>query len=184
MLHLSGNAGIERMKSALSDTRSKYFESKENGNLGVSPVAHISSSTPSSPDETLPSVSEQRSLVVGSSSSSRVVRSLFKDVSSPLKVGPITSETIDTPQGTSTREKLITENELLVNEIVHGGQHSFTEHLDIESEDQIGIKVRIVIDILLSCIVMKLISRTDAVHHSLYSFYVSQFFYKGCLKAN
>ncbi|XXG60481.1 hypothetical protein AAC387_Pa04g2382 [Persea americana] len=208
VLHLSGNAGIERMECALSVTRSKYFESKENGSSGVPPVAHISSSTPSSPDEPLASVSKQRSLIEGSASSNRVVRSLFKDVSSPPNVGPVTSENRDgspgvppvahisfsTPSspdeplalvseqrsrvegsassngvvrslfkdvssqpkvgpvtsenrdgqlGTSTREKLITENELLVNEIVHGSHHSFAEHLDIESEDENSIKAKI-----------------------------------------
>eukprot|EP00268_Persea_americana_P029730 TRINITY_DN2874_c0_g1_i1.p1 TRINITY_DN2874_c0_g1~~TRINITY_DN2874_c0_g1_i1.p1 ORF type:complete len:1261 (-),score=336.03 TRINITY_DN2874_c0_g1_i1:205-3987(-) len=208
VLHLSGNAGIKRMECALSDTRSKYFESKENGSPGVPPVAHISSSTPSSPDEPLALVSEQRSRVEGSASSNGVVRSLFKDVSSPPNVGPVTSENRDgspgvppvahisssTPSspdeplalvseqrslvegsassngvvrslfkdvssqpkvgpvtsenrdgqlGTSTREKLITENELLVNEIVHGSHHSFAEHLGIESEDENSIKAKI-----------------------------------------
>ena len=147
------------MECALSDTRSKYFESKENGSPGVPPVAHISSSTPSSPDEPLALVSEQRSLVEGSASSNGVVRSLFKDVSSQPKVGPVTSENRDGQLGTSTREKLITENELLVNEIVHGSHHSFAEHLGIESEDENSIKVRIVIDILSShhALLLKLI---------------------------
>uniref|UniRef100_A0A0D9ZL34 Uncharacterized protein n=1 Tax=Oryza glumipatula TaxID=40148 RepID=A0A0D9ZL34_9ORYZ len=39
---LSGDAGIERMNSALSDTRSKFFEAKENGNPLAASVANVS----------------------------------------------------------------------------------------------------------------------------------------------
>ncbi|VAH32593.1 unnamed protein product [Triticum turgidum subsp. durum] len=40
--HLSGDAGIERMDSALSDARSKFFEAKENGSPLAAPVANVS----------------------------------------------------------------------------------------------------------------------------------------------
>jgi hypothetical protein len=40
--HLSGDAGIERMNSALSDMRSKFFEAKENGSQLATPVANVS----------------------------------------------------------------------------------------------------------------------------------------------
>ncbi|VAH32601.1 unnamed protein product [Triticum turgidum subsp. durum] len=40
--HLSGDAGIERMDSALSDARSKFFEAKENGSPLATPVANVS----------------------------------------------------------------------------------------------------------------------------------------------
>uniref|UniRef100_A0A453C113 T-complex protein 11 n=1 Tax=Aegilops tauschii subsp. strangulata TaxID=200361 RepID=A0A453C113_AEGTS len=39
--HLSGDAGIERMDSALSDARSKFFEAKENGSPLAAPVANV-----------------------------------------------------------------------------------------------------------------------------------------------
>ncbi|EEF44550.1 hypothetical protein RCOM_1177000 [Ricinus communis] len=39
--HLSGDAGIERMEYILIETRSKYFQAKENGSPRGSPVANI-----------------------------------------------------------------------------------------------------------------------------------------------
>ncbi|KAF7009275.1 hypothetical protein CFC21_023833 [Triticum aestivum] len=39
---LSGDAGIERMDSALSDARSKFFEANENGSPLATPVANVS----------------------------------------------------------------------------------------------------------------------------------------------
>jgi hypothetical protein len=39
--HLSGDAGIERMEIALSETRSRYFQAKENGSPVGSPIIHF-----------------------------------------------------------------------------------------------------------------------------------------------
>ncbi|OEL15059.1 hypothetical protein BAE44_0023919 [Dichanthelium oligosanthes] len=39
---LSGDAGIERMNTAISDARSKFFEAKKNGNSVAAPVANVS----------------------------------------------------------------------------------------------------------------------------------------------
>ncbi|MCL7038294.1 hypothetical protein MKW94_006940 [Papaver nudicaule] len=59
--HLSGDAGTERMESALSDTRSRFFEAKENGRPMETPVAHILS--PSLPGSSAAhSVSENEKL--------------------------------------------------------------------------------------------------------------------------
>ncbi|KAI3788928.1 hypothetical protein L2E82_01710 [Cichorium intybus] len=121
VMHLSGDAGIERMKNALSDTRTKYFESKENGSPVGSPVPHI---PPSNAD------SDKR---MNSEEPSRVVRSLFKDdVIKPVKkdVGP-------SGASDGTGEMVSMENELIVNEFVHGQQYS-----NATDEDQTMVKVR------------------------------------------
>ncbi|MCL7032215.1 hypothetical protein MKW94_010935 [Papaver nudicaule] len=62
--HLSGDAGAERMESALSDTRSRFFEAKENGRPMDTPVAHILSPSLPGPSAALPlhSVSENEKL--------------------------------------------------------------------------------------------------------------------------
>lgn len=137
--HLSGNAGIERMECALSDVRSKYFESMESGSPTLSPFAHISSSTPSSSDRPLVPVSEQSSPVEGRPSSNHVVRSLFNDSLPQPKVGLVNPVNIDDP----IKENLITENELLANEIIHGGQSLFSDGLEAEDESHKVIKAKL-----------------------------------------
>jgi hypothetical protein len=69
--HLSGDAGLERMNSALSDTRSKFFEAKENGSPLTAPVANVSTplSINSSGKAPLSEVPESsRTNVIGTSS--------------------------------------------------------------------------------------------------------------------
>ncbi|KAL6885937.1 hypothetical protein ACP4OV_010198 [Aristida adscensionis] len=114
--HLSGDAGIERMNSALSDTRSKFFEAKETGSPLATPVANVS--TPLSIDSTgklpLSEVSEKSKTNAGSSSA---VRSLFGASSS---------------SGT-TPSKLPTENEQMVNEMLHEDDSAFGGRSDSTS---------------------------------------------------
>lgn len=155
MQHLSGDAGIERMECALSDTRSKFFEAKENGSPSVTPVAHIASpSTSNSSGQPLVFMSEEQAIMNNGRSNS-VVRSLFGSASSPPKASKKTesvdvqsSSTMDTQlrtdvrsSSTMDRQLLPTENELLVNEILHGGCDTFTKKLDINVRDETGIKV-------------------------------------------
>ncbi|KAL6656267.1 hypothetical protein ACP70R_007093 [Stipagrostis hirtigluma subsp. patula] len=99
--HLSGDAGIERMNSALSDARSKFFEAKETGSPLATPVANVSTPLVINSSEKLsPSDENSRTNAVGSSS---VVRSLFGASSS----------------GSTSSVKLPTENEQMVNEMLH-----------------------------------------------------------------
>jgi len=113
--HLSGDAGIERMNSALSDTRSKFFEAKENGSPLATPVANVSTplSINSSGKHPLVEVNENsRSHSVGSSS---VVRSLFGAASSSSTASPV---------------KQLTENEQMVNEMLHEDESAFASRFD------------------------------------------------------
>ncbi|OEL35630.1 hypothetical protein BAE44_0003349 [Dichanthelium oligosanthes] len=73
---LSGDAGIERMNTAISDARSKFFEANKNGSPSAAPVANVST---------------------------------------PLS--------IDSSSGPAT--KLLTENEQMVNEMLHQDGSAF-----------------------------------------------------------
>ncbi|XP_024979522.1 uncharacterized protein LOC112516611 isoform X1 [Cynara cardunculus var. scolymus] len=142
VMHLSGDAGLERMRNALSDTRIKYFQAKENGSPIGSPVAHIPPSpslrlTPNAADSDKRNKNEE---------TNRVVRSLFKDdASKPLQkdVGSSTasSKSLES-QVYQSGEMLSMENELIVNEFVHGQHYSSATSSNVTDEDQTVVKVR------------------------------------------
>ncbi|KAF3444466.1 hypothetical protein FNV43_RR14158 [Rhamnella rubrinervis] len=141
--HLSGNAGIERMECALSETRSKYFQAKENG----SPLVHfISPSIPSSTTSSSIASSDERSKSVENSAApSRVVRSLFKEDDTPPSkgLGSATSRANLDNELRSSVEKLVSENELIVNEFLHEQRHAFTDIFKLTREDQKSVKEKI-----------------------------------------
>uniref|UniRef100_A0A5B7BA90 T-complex protein 11 n=1 Tax=Davidia involucrata TaxID=16924 RepID=A0A5B7BA90_DAVIN len=146
--HLSGDAGIERMEYALSDTRMKYFQARENGSPVGSPITHIfSPSLPSSPSQ-LSSVasSDKRSDVIERSERpSRVVRSLFRDDASftPKEVGSSTPRGSFDGQLHYSGETMAMENELIVNEVVHEQRHAFADSFNVSEEDPNSIKAKI-----------------------------------------
>ncbi|CAN6275744.1 unnamed protein product [Urochloa humidicola] len=126
--HLSGDAGIERMDSALSDTRSKFFEAKENGSPIAAPVANVSTplSINSSGKASISEINKcPRTNAEGSSS---VVRSLF-GASSSSSTSPV---------------KLPTENEQMVNETLHEDDSAFAGRTDSANtaEEEFQKKVR------------------------------------------
>ncbi|XP_062225705.1 uncharacterized protein LOC133924264 isoform X2 [Phragmites australis] len=106
--HLSGDAGIERMNSALSDTRSKFFGAKENGSPLATPVANVYTPLGISSSGKLP-------LSEVNENGSSVVRSLF-GASSSL--------------GSTAPGKLPTENEQMVNEMIHEDDSAFAGRSD------------------------------------------------------
>lgn len=123
MQHVSGNAGIDRMDSALSDTRSKFFDTKDNGTPVEGPVARVASlSSSNSSVQSLPSVLEEHAFG-NSERSKHVIRSLFgeRTSSSPPKAG-LKSQAVGAQSGNAHGKRQPTENEILVNEIVHGDQ--------------------------------------------------------------
>ncbi|KAJ9538232.1 hypothetical protein OSB04_030965 [Centaurea solstitialis] len=142
VMHLSGDAGLERMRNALSDTRTKYFQEKENGSPVGSSVAHIPPSPSLRPAPTV-SDSDKRNK---SNEPNRVVRSLFKDdASKPLQkdVGSsaASSKSLES-QAHQSGEMLSMENELIVNEFVHGQHYSSANSSNVTDEDQTVVKVR------------------------------------------
>ncbi|KAL5215428.1 hypothetical protein ABZP36_006829 [Zizania latifolia] len=113
--HLSGDAGIERMNFALSDTRSKFFEAKDKGSLLATPVANISSplSIKSSGQVPSPEIKENSKTVV--ELSSPTVQSLSAGSSASSSTSPV---------------KLPTDNEQMVNEMLHEDDGSFAVNSD------------------------------------------------------
>ncbi|KAK1578603.1 hypothetical protein Q3G72_031550 [Acer saccharum] len=142
--HLSGDAGIERMESALSEARSKYFEAKENGSPVGSPSTSFLSPNPS--NSPVANVDNRNNLTQGTEEPSRVVRSLFREdaTPSPKKVGPTpSSSSIDGQLGAPVEKQQVTENELIVNEFLHKQNHAFVDSLSVIDEDQNSIKAKI-----------------------------------------
>ncbi|KAK1414663.1 hypothetical protein QVD17_30412 [Tagetes erecta] len=139
--HLSGDAGIERLRNALSDTRTKYFKAIESGNLKGSPVAHKPSSLSLLVTPTFGSAKKNNN-----EEPSSVVRSLFKDGD------PKSLQKVVAPSAASSRspesqldysgEIVSMENEFIVNEFVHGPNYSSVNSLNGTVEDQTVIKVR------------------------------------------
>ena len=145
MQHLSGDAGIERMECALSETRSKYFQAMEKGISIGSPIMQFLSPTLPSPLDS-PSVAspEKRSnLIESSERSSHVVRSLFReDASSQSRVAGRSSHRSSLGgQLETSAKKLVAENELIVNELVHEQHHAFADSLSIMDKEQRNMKV-------------------------------------------
>ncbi|KAJ0078070.1 hypothetical protein Patl1_36836 [Pistacia atlantica] len=145
--HLSGEAGIEHMESALSETRSKYFEAKENGSPVGSPITNFLTPSPSSSPAVPPfvaSVDSRSNLTKGVERPSSVVRSLFKENASPPK--GIDSSAASTSHedgwlGSSLEKQQVTENELIVNEFVHN--HCAFVDSSITDDDQNSVKSKI-----------------------------------------
>ncbi|KAK9929180.1 hypothetical protein M0R45_026286 [Rubus argutus] len=139
--YLSGESGIERMKSALSETRSKYFEAKENGSpSGLQATQFVSPSPPSS--SAGPSVAS----LDKRSNPSHVVRSLFQEDESIHRKG-FESSTSKTNLGGgqlgSSSQKLVTENELIVNEFLHEQNQTFAKIFNAAEEDQNNVQSKI-----------------------------------------
>ncbi|GLT42740.1 hypothetical protein SLA2020_167260 [Shorea laevis] len=143
--HLSGDAGIERMEFALSETRTKYFQAKENGSPIGSPITHIlSPNSPSSPDA--PTASRDNRSNVSERPNHVVRRSLFKeDGASP---SPDSSSSVPSSSSSDARlgsieKHLVTENELIVNEFLHEQCRAFVERFSVTEENQNDIKSKI-----------------------------------------
>ncbi|XP_066321827.1 uncharacterized protein [Miscanthus floridulus] len=122
--HLGGEAGIGRMESALSETRSKFFQAEENRS-SVATTANVASPsvTCSSGQSNVSETGENCNM--DAEKTSRVVKSLFGASSSGYessKGGKLMSN--------AAPEKMPTENEQIVNEILHDMRGSFADISD------------------------------------------------------
>ncbi|KAI0507876.1 hypothetical protein KFK09_014004 [Dendrobium nobile] len=133
--HLSGNEGLLRMECALSETRSRFFEAKESGTPLVGHVAQLSS--PNGSNSSVKSVvdSVSREHFIEKRGSKHVARSLFGRTS----LQPLPS----THSSSTTAGQLPSDNELLVNEIVHNDQSSFADDLDVQNAIGSSIKSKV-----------------------------------------
>lgn len=108
------------MESALSETRSKYFQEKNNGSRVGSPMSNISSTSPAS-SSAGPSVISSHDAGNSDGHSkrpNRVVRSLFREDIAPLP-DEFGSLAANDGQHKHPVEKLVTENEVIVNAFLH-----------------------------------------------------------------
>ncbi|PPD89857.1 hypothetical protein GOBAR_DD13204 [Gossypium barbadense] len=144
--HLCGDAGIERMECALSETRTKFFQSEEGGSQTGSPIMpSLSSSTDGSPSSLTARTDNGTDLA---QMPNRVVRSLFKDdedstSSSKNSVSSVTSSShLNTQLASSIEKQPVSENELIVNEFLHE-KRGFVDSISGIEEDQNGIKAKI-----------------------------------------
>lgn len=138
--HLSGDAGLERMESALSNTRFKFFESKEK--KSSSPIAHIPSPSDSDPSSSAQnSISTPDASLKMTDSTRRVARSLFGSSKEIAAAGEGVVENSGVLRAES--EKLPTDNEILVNEILHETDGSIAGSLTSGNGDEMEIKAKV-----------------------------------------
>lgn len=136
--HLSGEAGIERMESAISDTRTKFFESRENRSP-ITPVTPLILSPSQASSSSLGSSDEATNLTVVPRKQSSVVRSLFKNEvdAKDVNLSLLNHRTLLISKGS-----LDMENARIVNEYVHGAHLSFTESFSDAGEDQLMANIK------------------------------------------
>ncbi|KAL1320023.1 hypothetical protein HN51_064781 [Arachis hypogaea] len=142
--HLSGDAGVERMESALSQTRSRYFRVKDNGKQVRSGITQPISQSPT-PLSTVASSSERNTSDVSNNRHSRVVRSLFKESDTSLGGASFSApRTNSVSQMDSLSSAMsITENEIIVNEFLHESHRSFADGFDVSDHIQNNIEGKI-----------------------------------------
>lgn len=139
-MHLSGDAGIERMESALSETRSRYSRVRDDGSPVGSPMTQYMS--PSLTPLSTVANSSERIISNESNKTSRVVRSLFKETdTSPIESSFSSPITSSSTQPSTTSEKLVAPNEVLVNEFLHEHHRSFADGFDVSDHIQNSIEV-------------------------------------------
>ncbi|KAK4743272.1 hypothetical protein SAY87_001273 [Trapa incisa] len=139
VLHLSGDAGIERMEVALRETRSNYFRVRGSGSPASSSITNNSPSSVASP-LAMSGLSERNR---DPEKPSRVVRSLFKEDVSPLpnEFGSLASD-MDGNQVLSSQNS-VTENEMIVNGLLHDYGSSLADGLASNDEDKNTIKGKV-----------------------------------------
>ncbi|KAF1875963.1 hypothetical protein Lal_00006594 [Lupinus albus] len=139
---LSGDAGIEHMECALSETQSKYYRVKQSGSPSTS-LSILLNQTNVSPLSTGASSSERNISDDSSQSTSNVVRSLFQETNTQFSAGSSSSgpRTSSDSLMASSSEKLVTENEVLVNEFLH--DHSFSDGFGVSDHIQDGVEQKI-----------------------------------------
>lgn len=138
--HLSGNVGLQHLECALSDVRSRFLECSGSGSSSASPVPHVSAlCPPGSPDGSLVSVSDESdNLAEGHESSGPMAHSEREN--SYLNVGASTPCEASA-HGHQSSDSLVSENELLVNEIVHEHRHGFYDSVIVNDKDKNSLNV-------------------------------------------
>lgn len=142
--HLSGNVGLQRLECALSDVRSRFLECNGSGSSSASPVPHVSAlCPPGSPDGSLVSVSDESdNLAEGHESSGPMVHSERENSYLGKNVGASTPCEASA-HGHQSSDSLVSENELLVNEIVHEHRHGFYDSVIVNDKDKNSLNAKV-----------------------------------------
>ncbi|EEC73401.1 hypothetical protein OsI_07654 [Oryza sativa Indica Group] len=116
--HLGGEAGIERMEVALSEARTKFFEAKGNRSPLATTIKNVAA-TCSSGESPISDMKENSN--INDKRPSQADQSMFRVPSSPSESNTA-GITMSNPMTVSSTlsEKRPTENEQMVNEILHG----------------------------------------------------------------
>lgn len=146
--HLSGDAGIERMECALSETRSKYFEAKENGSPIGSPITNFLSTSPpssSAASASVTSLDHKSNQTKGAERPKHVVRSLFREENPSVtkRIDSSASGTISVSGqlASSVERRSVKENEVIINEYVHNQHYAAFDIFTVNNEKPNIIKV-------------------------------------------
>lgn len=146
--HLSGDAGIERMECALSETRSKYFEAKENGSPTGLPITNFLSTSPPSSlaaSGSVASLDHKSNQTKGIERPSNVVRSLFREenpsVTKRIDSSASGTSSVGGQLGSSVKGRSVTENEVIINEYVHNQHYAAFDIFTVNDENPNIIKV-------------------------------------------
>lgn len=139
--NLSGNAGVQHLELALSNIRSGTLEAKESGSPLASPAANVS--TPQQPASSSAGLSSEiTDMAKRSKSSSHTSDSFVKRISSANEnVNHFNSDVESIANHMGSDITIISENELLVNEIVHERSRGFSDIFDVGGEEQSSLKV-------------------------------------------
>nr|GEY26743.1 hypothetical protein [Tanacetum cinerariifolium] len=121
IMHLSGEAGMVRLRNALSDTRRQYSKSKEKSSSVEPPVTHIVPSN-AGPD--------------GRSDSVDQLPFSGHDSMSPLEDTGSSGASGSGSVNNSDGEMLGMENVFIVNEFLHGRRYGDNDSLNITDENQ------------------------------------------------
>lgn len=139
VLHLSGDAGIERMENALADTRMKFFNAMENRSTPEPLTRLVVSQNPVS--FSFGSTGDASStLTVNADKQSSVVRSLFRDEVNDKEANSSTSRKRNIIIQSSLQSSDM-ENVMIVNEYVHGEHLEFADISNSVGESQNNIMV-------------------------------------------
>ena len=140
MQQLSGNPGLERLETALSEIRSQFTMSKDSArSLPSSAAANSSPCQPASFDHSLVSASSETSDGTNTYQNVRkqIQASVEKDQSHLAEHAGSSSAFETVASGhLNSAAFVISENELLVNEILHEHHRDFADTLNLGDEDQ------------------------------------------------
>ncbi|XP_065881294.1 uncharacterized protein [Euphorbia lathyris] len=146
VLHVAGSAGVERMEHALAEMRTKFVEGKEPGSPFKASTLHISPSFRSGRLERppVPISVEANYLAEGCQVSSSSMGSSPEIDSSSSSKGIDFSPPKSTSSNCLSSDPMsVSENELLVNDIIHTHHQGLADSLNAMDKDHYDVKEKV-----------------------------------------